>query len=481
MPVKATTLAAALGSAARHKATGSVVSRVQGVERRIWLRDGKVVFAESADAAEGFATILAFRGILLEKERMAIAAVAQPGLREDLAIAASGILGPVEVMEHARVVLEERLIAAFAIPGAVWQSEGQAPPEDLPSVGLPLTKVVLDGVRSHLAKDRLKVEFPVGGTDIYGFRSAALAAMPEASLTKDELRLTSVLDGKRNWDAAVVESKLDAPVAHAALYALALLGIAEYVTPGAQTPVEDVTVASAPAAPSVPGGGKLLAAGRAVEMRERLLMEVPELLEIPPEAAPEVVEDAFRALVARYDLGRAHFLADADRDAAISLLDRAIDAYLVLTDPPSRKKYLAAPKWDRDVVAASLAAKLTGEKGYVKAGIFLQAGNYLAAEAALLPALQASPRESRYHLRQGIAIYLRAKARGVAVAPAGAVRSLQKAIALDSTCDEGFLYLGHIAAAAGDKYGAKTYYETALTLNPGSGEAKRALMRLESS
>lgn len=478
MTVKATTLVAALGSAARRRGTGSVVSRLQSVERRIWLRDGNVVFSESADPAEGFGAILAFRGILLEKERIAIAAVAQPGLREDLAIAASGLLGPVEVMEHARVVLEERLAVAFALPGPIWTSEAGTPPEDLPSMALPLTRVVLEGVRTHFAHERLRIEFPVGPDDIYVFRSATLAAHPELSLSKEESRLAAVLDGKRRWEEALEQSKLEVVLGHAALYSLAVLGIAEFVTPGADAPVEDV--APAPASPAFPGAPALMGAGKAAEMNERASKDVPELLEIPPEASLEVAEDAFRALIARYDLGRAHFLGEADRDAAILLLDRAIEAYLVLTDPGSRRKYLASPAWDRDVVAASLAGKLIGEKGYVKAGIFLQSGNYLAAEAALLPALQLAPREARYHLRQGIAIYLRAKARGVSQAPAGALRALQKAIAFDSTCDEAFLYLGHIAASAGDKYGAKTYYETALRLNPGSGEARRAIHKLES-
>ena len=477
MPLKPTTLVAALGSAARHRGTGSVVSRLRDTERRIWLREGKVVFAESADPSEGFAAILAFRGVLQEKERMAIAAVAQPGLREDLAIAASGLLGPVEVMEHAWVVLEERLAVAFALPGAIWMSEAGAPPDDLPSLGVPLAKVVLDGVRSYEGKDRLKIEFPVGSDDVYEFNSSALAERPELSLSRAESRVAAALDGKRPWSQAIEESKLDASAAHVALYAIAVLGFARFITPGAEAPVQDVAPAS-PSTTPVSRAGPLLAAGKSAEMQERARKEIPELLEIPTEASVDVAEDAFRALVALYDLGRAHFLGDADRDAAILLLDRAIEAYLVLTDPASRRKYFSTPQWDRDVVAASLGGKLAAEKGYVKAGIFLQAGNYLAAEAALLPALQASPREARYHLRQGIAIYLRSKARGVAQPPAGALRALQKAIAFDPKSDEAFLYLGHIAMAAGDKYGAKTYYETALMLNPGSGEARRAVARL---
>lgn len=478
MPLKSTTLVAALGSAARHRGTGSVVSRLKDVERRIWLREGKVVFAESGDPSEGFAAILAFRGVLQEKERMAIAAVAQPGLREDLAIAATGILGPVEVMEHAWVVLEERLAIAFALPGAIWTSEAGSPPDDLPSLGVPLAKVVLDGVRSCEGKDHVALDFPVAAGDVYAFDSAALAERPELSLSRAESRIAAVLDGKRNWSDAVAESKLGASAAHVALYAIAVLGIARFVTPGAEPPLKDIAPSPAMSPPA--RSGPLLGAGKGAEMQTRAGKEIPELLEIPPEASVEVAEDAFRALVALYDLGRAHFLAEVDRDAAILLLDRAIEAYLVLTDPSSRRKYLATPQWDRDVVAASLGGKLVAEKGYVKAGIFLQAANYLAAEAALLPALQFAPRESRFHLRQGIAIYLRSKARGVEPPPAGAVRALQKAIALDARCDEGFLYLGHIAMAAGDKSGAKSHYETALKLNPDSGEARRAVARLGS-
>lgn len=489
MPQKPTTLVVAFGSAARHSATGSIVSNVQGLERRIWLRAGKVVFAESADPNEGFAVILAFRGILLEKERMAIAAVTPPGMREDLAIASSGILGPVEVMEHAKVVLEERLAIDFMLPGAVWTVDGNPPPEDLPSVGLPIASLVLDAARKHLTPDRLAAELPVEDGDVYAFRSAALAGFPGLNLGKEESRLTAALDGKKSFAEVVEETEVPRDVAHAALYALAVLGIAEYVPAGVAAATASAAVAdgSAPPQPPQPAAPAVTptasqqntaALGKGVEMRERLLKEIPELLEIDGEATAAVVEDAFRSLVALYDLGRAHFLPEADRDAALSLLDRIIEVFLVLTNPQTRKKYLAAPAWDREVQAASLGAQLAGEKGWVKAGIFLQAGNYLAAEAALLPAIQANPREPRYYLRMGIAIYLRSKARGDKGAPAGALRALQKAIAFDPKCDEAYVYLGHIAAQAGDDLAAKSSYETALTLNPASGEARRALQRL---
>lgn len=476
MPVKLTTLVEALGSAARRGSTGSIASDVDGVRRTIWVREGAVVFAESGDAAERFAAILAFRGILLERERMAIEAVAQPGLREDLAIASSGILGPVEVMEHARVVLEERLAGAFRVTGEVWTADPTPPPDDLPSVGLPIAGCLLAGIR-EMRPERLCQELPIGDGDVYAFRSAALAAMPSLSLTKEQARLTGALDGTRRWKDVVAASGVEPSAAHAALYALAVLGIAQYVPPGKEGTVPaDVPVPATTASPIASP-----AAGKAAEMRDRAGRDIPKLLEIPPQAAPEVADDAFRALVARYDLGRAHFLGEADRDAALVLLDRAIDAHLVLTDAGSRARYLAAPEWDREVVAASLAARLAAEKEYVKGGVFLQAGSYLAAEAALLQGIQLRPRDARLHLRMGIAIYLRAKAKGDVRAPAGALRALQKAIALDPKCDEAFLYLGHIAMAAGDKYGAKTCYETALRLNPSSGEARRAIARAENA
>ena len=484
-PQKATSLVAGLASAARHHATGSVVSRAKGTERRIWVWDGKIVFAESKDPNESFATILAFRGVLLESERMAIASVSQPGTRDDLAVAASGILGPVEVLNHAKTVLEERLAIDFALPGSIWIAEPSPPPDDLPNVGLPIAIALVNGIRTF-PPERLRLEFPIADDDRYVFRAAGLSGFPELNLSKEESRLTGRLDGVRTWKQVVVESKLPPDIAHRAVFAMAVLRIAEYLTPATSVLAEAAatTYDETPSAPGQKGRAaatSALGAGRADEMRERASKPIPEMLEIPVEAAPEVVEEGVRGLIARYDLGRAHFLPEADRDAALLLLDRAMEAWLVLTHPETRTKYFAAPQWDRDVTASSLGSALAAERGYAKAGVFLQAGNYLAAEAALLPSIQANPKESRYHLRMGIAIYLRARARGDSGAPVGAVRALQKAIALDPKADEGYLYLGHVALAAGDKYAAKTYYETALRLNPSNNEARRALMRVENA
>jgi len=462
---KAVALPFALSQAGRAKGTGALVSTHGNRTRRLWLRQGNPFWIESDDPGEAFTAILAFKGVFTESARMLIESEhAKPGVREEEAIVASGLLGPAEVLAHAP-------------DGATWLFEPSDPPPGLPAAEMPMAQALLLGLRERYGRERLQVEFPLSDGDRYRFDPAGLAKHPNLNLTRDEVRLTSSLDGGKGWAAVVTECGLDPTKAHAALYGLALLQIVEYIAPtGAAS--KTAPAAPSPSTDAKPDARSLLGAGKAAEMQALVAKEMPDVLAVPPEAAPETVQQAFKALVGKYDLGRAHWLPEGDREAALALLDRAVDAYLVMTHPEARPKYFAAPPWDRETVAAGLAGRFTAEKHYLKAGIFMTAGNHLAAEASLIPAISLSPRDARYHKRMGICIYLRARAKGERT-PAGALRALEKAAALDPKDDEAWLYLGHVAAAQGDRKTARDLYQQALTLNPSSGEARRALMRLD--
>lgn len=469
---KAVALPLALVNAAKAKSSGALVSTLNGRTRKLWLRDGSPIWMESDDPSEAFSAILAFKGALTEKMRILIQEeFAKPGVREEEAIVASGALGPSEVLSHGQDVLEERLLNAFGV-GAPWSFEAGEPPPQAPVVEVPMEDALLRGLRERYGREKLSVEFPLADGDRYRFDPAGLAKYPKLSLSRDDVRLTSKLDGGKGWAAVVTEAGLEPTKAHAALYALALLEIVEYIAPNAPAK------SAVPAPDAKPDAKSLLGTGKGKEMHALFGKEMPEVLGVSPEAAPETVAGGFKAVVAKYDLGRGHWLAEGDREAALALLDRACDAYLVMTHPDARPKYFAAPPWDRENIAAGLVSKFAAEKNYLKAGIFMSAGNHLAAEAALIPAISLVPRDARYHKRMGICIYLRAKAKGERV-PAGALRALEKAVALDQKDDEAWLYLGHVAAAHGDRRTARDLYQQALSLNPSSGEARRALMRLD--
>lgn len=488
-----TSLPTALMAAVRGRATGALVHVGINVSRAVWLREGNPVFADSTDPNEALGAYLAFRGAITETGRVMMEAeLGRPSLREEQAVIDSGLLGPSEVLELLRDAFAERLVNAFGAPGAAWTFEPRPLPPDMPTFEFPAGEALLRGVRERYSAERLALEFPIAPNDRYAYQSSELAKHPKLVLDKDEVRFASVLDGVRGFDEAVAASGVPRARAHAALYALALLEIVEYVpvtkaSPAAKPASAEVskTIATAaapgaaPAEEGAPPGITLASTGRADEMRARAAKELHEVLEIPVEAAVDVVAAGFKAVIGKYDLGRAHWLPEADRAAALLLLDRAIDAYLVMTQADARGKYFATPPWDREVVAAGLAARLSGEKHYVKAGIFMVAGNHLAAEAALLPALQLSPKDARFHLRMGICIYLRAKAKGDSNIPNGATRALEKAAAFNPKSDEAWLYLGHVAMTGGDRARALECYQHALALNPSSNEARRGVMRAE--
>ena len=494
---KPVALVKAMADALRRGATGAIVSAGKMPTRKVWVRKGHAIFVDSADPKDRYTQVLARYGALTKTEVLLIEEeFSGPGVGEEQAILASDMVPSADLREYARKVFEERLLAAFELPGAIWSLVEGDLPEGVPEYPMPLVLAILRGIRERYTVERLKLEFPVANDDHYSFERGEQEKLGY-TMSKVEDTLSRALDGEEDWATILAETKLSPKDAHAALFAMAVLGVVSYsgnaaptrsagsgrlpesIGPRTATVTSPAAVAgrvsAASTASPVPRGS-----GRAEEMKALAASDLPVVLGLPEEAAPAAVQQAFKALVGKYDLGRAHQLPESDREAALALLDRAADAYLVMTHPKSRSKYFDVAPWDREATAIGLAIDLAAEKHFLKAGIFLQAGNCLAAEASLLPALQLEPRESRFHLRMGIAIYQRAKARGDGkTIPSGAARALEKAAAFDPKNFEPWLFLGHVALANGDKPKALGLYQHAAELNPSSEEAKRAASRLE--
>jgi len=65
-----------------------------------------------------------------------------------------------------------------------------------------------------------------------------------------------------------------------------------------------------------------------------------------------------------------------------------VEAFLVMTHEETRD-VLRRRAVDREAIAASMSEKFAADKHFVRAGVFLEAKNYLATEAAMLPAYPA--------------------------------------------------------------------------------------------
>lgn len=474
-------LVKALADALRRGATGAIVSAGKLPTRKVWVRKGHAIFVDSADPKDRYTQVLARYGALTKTEVLLIEEeFSGPGVGEEEAILASDMVPSADLREYARKVFEERLLAAFELPGSIWSLVEGDLPAGVPEYPMPLVLAILRGIRERYTVERLKLEFPVASDDHYSFERGEQEKLGY-TMSKVEDTLSRALDGEEDWAAVLAETKLSPKDAHAALFAMAVLGVVSYSGNAAPTRSAGsgrLPESIGPRTATVTSPASVV--GRAEEMKALAASDLPGVLGLPEEATPSAVQQAFKALVGKYDLGRSHQLPESDREAALALLDRAADACLVMTHPNSRSKYFDVAPWDREATAVGLAIDLAAEKHFLKAGIFLQAGNCLAAEASLLPALQLEPRESRFHLRMGIAIYQRAKARGDGTAiPSGAARALEKAAAFDPKNFEPWLYLGHVALANGDKPKARGLFQHAARLNPSSDEAKRAASRLE--
>ncbi|HVO29800.1 MAG TPA: tetratricopeptide repeat protein [bacterium] len=471
MAGKPTVFAKAFAEAIRKRSTG--VIRAEGKPAKaVWFRSGSPTHVVTHDPVLRFTQILVRLALISRTEAMLVEEeFDDPSKPEEAGLLASDTLTPAEVREYGLKVTAERLLAMAAIPDPVWTFSAGEPPKGTPEYEAPGLATLARALREY-SPERLKQEFPVLDADRYQLERGEIQRLG-LELSPEESAVARAIEAGQPWAQAVVASGVERAQAERALYLFVLLGAASYLgsAPAATLAAPARTAAAEPAA-AIPHVGF----GRAEEMRARASLGIGDVLEIPAEAEFPAIHAGFKQLIARYDLGNAHQLPEADRDAALALLDRACDAFLVMTDSRTRTKFFDTAPWDRDGIVTGLAGELNAEKNYVKAGVFLEAGNFLAAEAAILPALHLEPKDARFHLRMGIAIFQRARARGTPI-PIGATRALEKAVALDPKSYEAWLYLGHVAAENGDGFTALQHYERALEINPLSDDARRGAAR----
>lgn len=164
------------------------------------------------------------------------------------------------------------------------------------------------------------------------------------------------------------------------------------------------------------------------------------------------------------------------KEAAAALLDRAAEAYTVLSDPDRRARYdarLAAG----DAEAPEPDPLLTAGVAALKAERLRLRGAFPEAVAILEEAARQVPKEPSLHLELGRTL-LEWTLKGGERADRAA-RSLASAAELDPALDAPWVLLGRLARWRGEADHARRMYLKALAVNPASEAAAAGLRSLD--
>lgn len=206
-----------------------------------------------------------------------------------------------------------------------------------------------------------------------------------------------------------------------------------------------------------------------------------ELLGLAPGAEPGEVQQRYEAVARLVHPLHAAALDLGGREAALRLLlDRATEAYLVLSDPDRRRIYdlqagVAARGPGESASPAQRAAERCklAQHSFVRAMRYAEASEFHFAVELLRMAVSCDPSRSQY-FRELARVQLR-NPRWLRQA----IDNLRRAVELAPRDIDSRLALAQACEKVGDLVGARVQYHTALRIAPQNAEAQAGIERLE--
>jgi tetratricopeptide (TPR) repeat protein len=475
----------------RQRSTGTLVLRRETVEKRVALRDGVPVMAESNLPSESLGIQLLDAGrITREDYARLVEAVKKRRCKEGVALLGLELVAPRELFESLKQQVRRRLLDCLGWPHGDFTFEAGEPVTDEATAfrcdPLPL---VQEGVAIHWNRARLR-EALAERWNAYMVatpRTAALAQRVHRDAEVD--RVVAGIGGTQPLGALL--DAAPGPTAIAAVFVLdAIGGVAFQPTPPLAKPeveeedddgdafVIEVVRADASTATSRSDAEASRDASRtaksnasaahAAKLREELESLEASLRESDHYSLLGVARDANAGAIRRaYVQAAKRFHPDAVvrlglhelRERAQSVFARIAEAHEVLSDATRRSDY------DRSLEAGGEdfdASRLVqAEALYRKAEILLRAGNFAGAIEFLRPAVALWPEESAYQSALGWALYKKLPSE-----PKPAREHLEHAVALDDRDAVAVFRLGMVLRALGETEAADLALERAKRLDP---------------
>lgn len=463
--------------------TGAVRLRRESVEKRIVLREGVPLFAESNLASESLGVQLMDAGMLSRDDYARVVdMVTQSGCKEGSALLELGLLKPKDLFLALREQVRRRILEMFVWPAGDFElAHGVAIREEAQAFRLDPVVLVRDGLVAHWSLDRL---FGALGPSLgchprptprFARIVARLGDAPEIQ------RLCSAIDGVKRVDEILREVD---PSALAGLWVLEATGAIEMAAAPAAaepeaaetSPEIEVVVRSGAAGPR-PGPRAASSSGAAAAahpdsdaLRSELIdkharideMDHYEALGIERKASPADVKRAYLRHAKRFHpdaLGRLG-LQDLGSQAN-ELFARVGKAYEMLSDPERRSAYDAGGSDDDQSAQANRLAE--AEVSYRKGEMLLRMGNFAGALPFLRSAVELWPEEAEYQSAFGWVLF-----KNRPPDPKAAREHLERALELGGEQAQVLQRLGFVLRALGETEQADRHTARAKALDPRS-------------
>ncbi|GAB4262490.1 MAG: hypothetical protein Kow0092_12880 [Deferrisomatales bacterium] len=449
-----------------HKTTGCLNLRHGRSKKILFFKDGEIVFAVANQLRETLGRYLLSRGQIDEETyREALDAIRE-GRKMGEFLLEKGLMEPRSLFEAVRENVLAKILDVFGWQGGDFRiTPYREPPAMLPGQPFEVHRVLWDGVRRHLPRERIDAALhPYRALHLVSQRDLFDLAT-EVPLEKEDLQFLRVL--RRSRGSALGQVLAEGRGEHEVrfLYYLLLRG---YVTLArgewAGVAVRDVDAADLE---------RIRRARRRLDgLRNRNYFQV---LEVPLDTTDEKVREAYlhKAKDVHPDMLGAQDPPELQRLHAETF--HVIQAaYEALKTETRRREYLKFIEEGLEEEVTDGSRILEAETLFQQGRMLLKRRSWDAAAEALDRALDLNPDEGEYALYLGIA-RMRQAAAGRPEALPEAEELFQRARSQLPNSPEPYYRLGRLATLRGDLDRAAAYYQGALARSPNHVESLREL------
>jgi tetratricopeptide (TPR) repeat protein len=483
------------------KATGRLVAQQGATLKKVFFKNGFVLYATSSLPADRLGDVLLDRGMITrEQYEESASQVIATGRKQGTVLVQIGALTPKDLFRGLIAQVREIVVSLCRWDEGSWRFfEGLPPQEEIVSLRVNPAGLIFEGLLSIAADPRW------GGVWEPLQLELLPAAAPRATIDQIDApdaarQLYALVEQRRPVAQMARLTGRDAGDLAALLYALVLLGLVDAQPRPAAQPVAAAAAVAAPAPGAAPGAAPAPAAAPAAAAAEPPGVDPAELqaqrqkiaklagslrgtthyqlLGVAPEADADTIKRSYIVLAKEFHPDR-YFRPEYEdlMDAVNTIFMRISEAYSTLHNPTARAEYdreilrLKAPA-ARVATAPPEDSRLAKEQ-FAKGLERLNAGDLWAAVQAMRWAVNLAPQNPRYHTWLGVAL-MRTKKR-----LHEAEEHCKTAIALDYNNPLYYVHLGQVYRTGHLFDKAKKQFETALRLDPKHPGALKELREME--
>jgi tetratricopeptide (TPR) repeat protein len=475
-----------LHALAEEERTCTLELKVRQREKRITFEDGAPVACVSNLLHETLGKFLVEKGRLQEADyQKALTESIQSEVPIGTLLVQKGLISPFELYKQLQANMAMKLLDCFRWTDARYRLIADVEPPDT-SVRMNSAQLILTGVATMMPFDDVATHFVF--TDEQRF--AQVPGVQGPKLSSKDARLFQMLRFKPTFNELMERTAFDTETVLRRLYALCLLGVADFQeeaevrvaqAQAAQVaqavPVPQVEPAVEPE-PAVPAGtpfsdedegvrNALLAAFMAHRAQDPFT-----LLGVPEEVQPVALRKAFLALADRFNPLRFH--TGELKEKAEALLAAYARAYGALGEPEQlalwKKRRAAQREKERGTGRPSTAEQfrirtdlLDASTQFAEARRRLEARNFAGAFEYFEYACDIEPKPLHHAYRAWARYLMKPEAHGKL-----ALQELGEVLKQDPSCEEAWFFTGEVCRGEGQWAGAEDAYRKAFKLNPRS-------------